>query len=164
MKLTGENLPEGFKLIVDMEKRNDTWHILSVGNVEDYVKAVKAGRKAAALHYIEQEQAVIKKYNESIKALKEKYQVLTTEYADGYEAAEKELSAGYAAIQVPEVAEMLAELRQKRIELAAEHIRLIRAYVAGDKSDDAKQKRKDIEDQISQNAEEIRSTIKQIKQ
>ncbi len=163
INLSGESLPNGFSLQLVMEKREGKWNIVSISNARDFTKVLQTGRNAAALQYVEQEKPFIKKYNDSIRALKEKYQVLSAEYANGYEAAEKELAAGYASLTPPLGAESLAKLRRKRHEHAMEHIRLIRAYVAGDHSEANRQQRKAVEQQIDEAAESIRKLIQRFK-
>ena len=163
VNLGGENLPNGFPLQIVMEKREGKWNVISISNFEDYIKTLKAGRNAAALQYVEQEKPFIKKYNETIRALKEKYPVLSTEYVNGYEAAEKELAAGYASLTSPLAAESLISYRKKRFELATEHIRLIRAYLAGDHSAANQEARKQAEKEIDRNAHNIKTTIERYK-
>ena len=163
VNLGGENLPNGFPMKLVMEKREGKWNVVSISNFEDYIKTLKAGRNAAALRYVEQEKPFIKKYNETIRALKEKHQVLSNEYANGYEAAEKELAAGYASLTPPLAAGDLIKYRKKRLELATEHIRLIRAYLAGDHSAANKDARNNMESEIEKNAHHIRTTIERYK-
>lgn len=164
VNLGGENLPNGFPLQIVMEKREGKWNIVSISNSGDYVKALRAGQNAAALRYVEQEKPFIKKYNESIRALKAKHPVLSAEYANGYEAAEKELMAGYASLTPPERASNLVKLRQQRHDFAMEHIRLIRAYIAGDHSDANQQQRKETENRIDATAESIKKAIQRFKE
>ncbi len=163
INLGGESLPNGFPLQLGMEKREGKWNITSISNSRDFVKVLQTGRNAVALQYVEQEKPFIKKYNESIKALKAKHPVLSAEYANGYEAAEKELMAGYASLKPPICVEKLVQFRQKRHNEAMEHIRLIRAYVAGDHSDANQQQRKEVEQRIDKNSASIRSIIQQFK-
>lgn len=163
VNLGGENLPNGYPLQLVMEKQGDKWNVISVENPGDFAKALRAGRNAAALRYVEQEMPFIKKYNESINALKAKYPALSAEYVNGYEAAEKELAEGYASLNAPLGAEELVNLRKKRQEQAREHIRLIRVYVAGDHSDALRQQMKDVEQKIDMTARNINITIRNFK-
>lgn len=164
VNLGGEYLPNGFPLQIVMEKRGEKWNVVSISNAEDFAKAVRAGQNAAALRYVEQEKPFIKKYNESIRALKAQYPVLSAEYAKGYEAAEKELMAGYASLTPPQRASNLVNLRKRRHDFAMEHIQLIRAYVAGDHSDANQQQRKEAENRIDATADSIRKTIQRFKE
>lgn len=164
VNLGGENLPNGFPLQIVMEKRGEKWNVVSISNAEDFAKAVRAGQNAAALRYVEQEKPFIKKYNDTIKDLKSKYRVLSAEYANGYEAAENELAAGYASLTPPERASDLVNLRKKRHDYAMEHIRLIRAHIAGDHSAENQQQLKTVETRIDHTAESIRKTIKRYKE
>ncbi len=164
LNLGGENLPNGFPLQIVMEKHEGKWNVVSISNAEDFVKAVRGGQNAAALRYVEQEKPFIKKYNESIRALKAKYPVLSAEYANGYEAAEKELMAGYASLTPPRRASNLVKLRKRRHDFAMEHIQLIRAYVAGDHSDANQQQRKEAENRIDEIADSIMKAIQRFKE
>ena len=163
VNLGGENFPNSFPLKLIMEKREGKWNIVSISNFEDYIKTLRAGQNAVALRYVDQEKPFIKKYNETIHALKEKNQVLSNEYVNGYEAAEKELAAGYASLTPPLAAENLISYRKKRFDLATEHIRLIRAYLAGDHSAANQEARKQVENGIDRNAHNIKTTIERYK-
>ena len=164
VSLTGENIPNGFTLELSMKKQADGWHVVDVPNMDAYVQAVHGGRNEAARQYVEQENAAIHKYNETMNALKQRQPVvLSKEYTDGYEAAEQELARDLAALSAPESASELVKLRQENQQLCARHIALFREYLAGDTSEAGKQKRKDLEAEIKRNNQKVNAAIKRIK-
>ncbi len=158
---SGESLPDGFVLSLIMEREPDPgcWNVRTVTNLAEYAVAVRDGRKVINRRFIDQYQVIAAKYDEAVAALNAQYPPLSVEYADGWEAAEQEFMASVAQLIPPADLKVMLSCCKNRDERVVEMVRLIRAYAAGDHSQENQRQRHEMTTQMGQINNTIHSII-----